>query len=124
MGRGVQKLPTRQQEVRRSAHEVKGILQRVYTGDDGTDHERVHQGRGRCLRGTFLHEQSLRTEQTGQPTLHEDPMSNSSSASMLIDVNHLRVVTEENIHLVRWKNDPEHLESTVRQAAAVLDYHV
>ena len=43
---------------------------------------------------------------------------------MLISESHLKIVTERNIHLVRWPNNPDHLDSVVRGAAQTLSYHL
>jgi hypothetical protein len=51
-------------------------------------------------------------------------VSRASSGAMIIDADHLRVVTERNVHLVRWPNDSDHLESAVREAATRLDHHL
>jgi hypothetical protein len=42
---------------------------------------------------------------------------------MLISASHLSVVTERNIHIVRWPNNADHVESAAREAATALDYH-
>src|SRR4051812_28443084 len=52
-----------------------------------------------------------------------DISSSVMNSVMNIDAEHLRLVTEENIHLVRWGNDADHLESVIREAAALLDSH-
>jgi len=43
---------------------------------------------------------------------------------MIIDTEHLRAATDQNIHLVRWPNKAEQVEAAVREAAANLDFHL
>lgn len=51
-------------------------------------------------------------------------MNASPPFATIVDREHLRGASDHNVHLVRWANDPDHLESVVREAAAALDYHL
>lgn len=42
---------------------------------------------------------------------------------MLIDADHLRIVTERNIHIVRWPTPLDHLSAALRDATSILDFH-
>jgi hypothetical protein len=42
---------------------------------------------------------------------------------MFIDAEHLRIVTERNIHIVRWPHDADRVEPSMREAAIALNYH-
>ena len=51
-------------------------------------------------------------------------MTRSSSDTMLVSTEHLRGASDRNVHLVRWANEPDHVESVVREAAGTLNHHL
>lgn len=51
-------------------------------------------------------------------------MNCSTSSTLVIDTDHLRDARTRNVHLVRWHNDQDHLESIARKAATTLNHHL